>query len=233
MPRKMIPLPPEIPGDLRWDAPRAAKAVWNRASLRGAQARESAADFEINVFDVIGQTLDGEGITASSIRAQLAVAGERPLTVNVNSPGGSFFDGLAIYNLLAAHPAPVTVRVLGLAASAASIIAMAGDRIEMGAASQMMIHDTMAVAIGNASVMLETASVLEMFDEAAAMLYYERAKKGSAEHFRALMAAETWMDADRAIAEGLADSKAAPRRASDAVATAQVLALISSLEACE
>jgi ATP-dependent protease ClpP protease subunit len=231
MPRKLIPLPPEIPGDLRWDAPSKAKAVWNRAKLRNAQARGTEDGAEIDIFDVIGQTWDGEGITTSSIRAQLDALGDRPLIVNINSPGGSFFDGLAIYNLLAAHPAPVTVRVLGLAASAASIIAMAGDRIEMASASQMMIHDTRAMAIGNAAVMLETASVLEMFDEASAILYYERAKKGSPDHFRSLMAVETWMDADAAIREGLADAKVASRRVSNAAATAQVLALISSLEA--
>ena len=89
-----------------------------------------ASDNTISVLDVIGADyISGEGVTAKRIAAALRSIGNKDVIVNINSPGGDFFEGVAIYNLLREHPAKVTVQVLGLAASAASIIAMAGDEI--------------------------------------------------------------------------------------------------------
>ena len=94
-----------------------------------AEADDAAT---ISVYDVIGQDWwTGEGVTAKRVAGALRAIGKKPVTVNVNSPGGDMFEGLAIYNLLREHPAEVTVRVMGLAASAASIIAMACDRIDI------------------------------------------------------------------------------------------------------
>jgi ATP-dependent Clp protease protease subunit len=109
---------------------------WN-ASLRPKNAQNGTV---IEIYDVIGFDFwSGEGITAKTISAKLKGAGA--VTVNINSPGGDFFEGLAIYNLLRAHEAKVDVQIMGLAASAASIIAMAGDSVQIGKAASLMIHN--------------------------------------------------------------------------------------------
>src|SRR5690606_28928317 len=100
------------------------------------------------------------------ISAALASIGKRDITVNINSPGGNFFSGLAIYNLLRAHPAKVTVNVLAMAGSAASIIAMAGDEIAMDAGAQIMVHKASGVIVGNEYDARESASLLAQVDAA-------------------------------------------------------------------
>ncbi|HCM4050930.1 TPA: ATP-dependent Clp protease proteolytic subunit, partial [Salmonella enterica subsp. enterica serovar Anatum] len=89
-------------------------------------------DNSISVFDVIGQDYWGEGVTAKRIASALRAMNGADVTVNINSPGGDMFEGLAIYNLLREYEGRVTVKVLGIAASAASVIAMAGDDIQIG-----------------------------------------------------------------------------------------------------
>lgn len=103
----------------------------------------------ISIYDSIGENWEGTGVTAKRISAALRSIGDKDVVVNVNSPGGDFFEGVAIYNLLREHAGKVTVRVLGVAASAASVIAMAGDEILMGDGSFLMIHNAWAVAVGN------------------------------------------------------------------------------------
>jgi ATP-dependent protease ClpP protease subunit len=97
-------------------------------------------------------------ITAKGVAAQLRAIGDRPVEVQINSPGGDMFEGFAIYNVLREHPQAITVKIMGMAASAASIIAMAGDTIEIGAASFIMIHNCEVVAVGNRHDMAETAA---------------------------------------------------------------------------
>ncbi|HSH42872.1 MAG TPA: head maturation protease, ClpP-related, partial [Arenicellales bacterium] len=131
----------------------------------------AAADDErsISVYDVIGQDFwTGEGVTAKRIAGALRHMGEGPVTVNVNSPGGDMFEGIAIYNLLREHPGEVTIKVLGLAASAGSVIAMAGDTIQMSRASFMMIHNAWVIAMGNRHELREIADFMEPFDRAMA-----------------------------------------------------------------
>ena len=90
-------------------------------------------DNSISIYDVIGEDFwTGEGVTVKRIDAALRKIGNRDVVVNINSPGGDVFEGIAIYNRLREHPAKVQVKVMGLAASAASIIAMAGDEIQIG-----------------------------------------------------------------------------------------------------
>lgn len=98
-------------------------------------------DNSISVFDVIGQDYWGEGVTAKRIAGALRVMNGADVTVNINSPGGDMFEGLAIYNLLREYQGKVTVKVLGIAASAASVIAMAGDDIQIGRGAFLMIHN--------------------------------------------------------------------------------------------
>lgn len=167
--------------------------------------RASASDAEtsISIYDSIGENWEGTGVTAKRIGAALRNIGARDVTVNVNSPGGDFFEGMAIYNLLREHKAKVTIRVLGVAASAASVIAMAGDEILMGDGSFLMIHNAWAVAVGNRHDMTDTAAVLAPFDAAMAALYAHRTGISEAEAAM-LMDRETWIGAQQAVDDGFA-----------------------------
>ena len=140
--------------------------VLDRWSEDAAGVRAVAmGDGVITMFDIIGEDFwSGGGITAKSVTAQLRAIGDRPVEVQINSPGGDMFEGIAIYNVLREHPQPVTVKVMGMAASAASVIAMAGDTVEIGAASFLMIHDCWVLAMGNRHDMAATAAWLEPFD---------------------------------------------------------------------
>jgi ATP-dependent protease ClpP protease subunit len=167
------------------------------------RAAADSADNSISIYDAIGESWDGAGVTAKRISAALRAIGERDVVVNVNSPGGDFFQGVAIYNLLREHKGKVTVRVLGLAASAASIIAMAGDDIQMGEGSFMMVHNAWAVAIGNRHDLTDSAALLGTFDAAMAKLYAGRTGISESEA-AAMLDQETWLSADKAVRDGFA-----------------------------
>lgn len=160
----------------------------------------------ISVLDVIGDDpWTGGGVSSKRIAGALRAIGQRDVVVNINSPGGDFFEGVAIYNLLRAHPHKVTVRVLGMAASAASVIAMAGDEVQIGKAGFLMVHNAWVVAIGNRHDMREAAETMEPFDDAMATLYAERAGVQKSKAV-AWMDAETWFNGEQAVDAGLADS---------------------------
>lgn len=164
----------------------------------------AAGDNVITMFDVIGEDFwTGGGITAKRVASQLRAIGDRPVEIQINSAGGDMFEGIAIYNVLREHPQEITVKVMGMAASAASIIAMAGDRIEIGAASFLMIHNCWVMAIGNRHDMAETAEWLEPFDRAMADLYAARTAQ-KAEDVVRWMDAETFMSGSQAIERGFA-----------------------------
>lgn len=195
---------PEIRADHRlgaaqFDARPDALERWE-PGIRAAAEGDNA----ISIYDAIGESWDGSGVTVKRISAALRSIGSgADVTVNVNSPGGDFFEGVAIYNALREHKGKVTVRVLGLAASAASVIAMAGDEILMGDGAFLMVHNAWAVAIGNRHDMRDAADRLEPFDAAMANLYAKRTGISVAEA-AALMDKETWIGADRAVADGFA-----------------------------
>src|SRR5690606_4854755 len=130
--------------------------------------------------------------------AQLRAIGDRPVEVQINSAGGDMFEGIAIYNILREHPQNITVKVMGMAASAASIIAMAGDTIEIGAASFLMIHNCWVMAIGNRFDLEQTAEWLAQFDQAMVDLYVERTGVDAAQ-IEKWMKAETYMSGSTAI----------------------------------
>lgn len=168
-------------------------------------ATNDASDNTISVLDVIGvDYISGEGVTAKRIAAALRSIGNKDVIVNINSPGGDFFEGVAIYNLLREHPAKVTVQVLGLAASAASIIAMAGDEILIAKSAFLMIHNVLVVAMGNRLDLADAIATMEPFDDALAGVYADRSGKSKAE-IAQLMDAETWFNGEDAIKNGLAD----------------------------
>ena len=162
-------------------------------------------DNTISVFDVIGQDYGGEGITAKRIAGALRAMNGADVTVNINSPGGDMFEGLAIYNLLREYEGHVTVKVLGIAASAASIIAMAGDDIQIGRGAFLMIHNCWLYAMGNRHDFAELAQSLEPFDTAMADIYAARSGLDIAAIHK-LMDAESYIGGSDAVAKGLADS---------------------------
>ena len=167
------------------------------------QASTSNSETSISIYDSIGENWEGTGVTAKRIGAALRNIGAQDVTVNLNSPGGDFFECMAIYNLLREHKAKVTVRVLGVAASVSSVIAMAGDEILMGDGSFLMIHNAWAVAVGNRHDMTDTAAVLAPFDAAMAALYAHRTGMSEAEA-ALLMDRETWIGAQQAVDDGFA-----------------------------
>lgn len=169
--------------------------------------RAAKDDAEIMIYDTIGQDFWGDGVTAKGFDKELkALGGPKKITVRINSGGGDVFDGVAIYNTLARHSARKVVHVDGLAASAASVIAMAGDEIRMGHGTFLMIHNAWSFAIGNAAEMRRAADLLDSVSGQLASIYVQRTGKPVAK-VKAMMDAETWMDADTAIAEGFADAR--------------------------
>jgi ATP-dependent Clp protease protease subunit len=182
-------------------APRALDR-WN-AGVRAADAKDD--DRTISVFDVIGQDYwSGEGVTAKRVAAALRSLGKGPVTVNINSPGGDMFEGLAIYNLLREHSGEVTCKVLGLAASAASIIAMAGDKVQIARAGFFMIHNCWVMAMGNRHDLREIATLLEPFDAVMGDIYAARTNL-DAKAVGKLMDSESWIGGSAAVEDGFAD----------------------------
>jgi ATP-dependent protease ClpP protease subunit len=188
--------------EVRFDFHPQARAKWDRG-LRAAAGAGGRATVEI--LDPIGIDFwTGEGVTARSVRADLARIGEVPVTVLINSPGGDFFEGLAIYNLLREHPAEVTVQILGIAASAASIIAMAGDTIQIAKAGMIFIHNTQWCACGDRHVMQQAFEEMEGFDEIGAQLYVDRTGADLAQVHQ-WMDKETFFSGEASVSEGFAD----------------------------
>lgn len=140
----------------------------------------------------------GDGFTPEQVAKAIVELGNGDLTVRINSGGGIATDGMAIYSLLKAHPAKVTVAIDGVAASAASLIAMAGDEIEMRAGAMMMIHDPAAVTRGSAKVHEDAAAFLHKLADNYASVYAKRSG-ASTKDVRKLMLATTWMTAEEAV----------------------------------
>lgn len=179
--------------------PSSAMERWNG----GIKAAKSDGN-SISVFDVIGADWYGDGVTASRIAAALRSIGGADVTVNINSPGGDMFEGLAIYNLLREYEGKVTVKVLGLAASAASIIAMAGDEVQIGRGAFLMIHNCWVYAMGNRHDLQQIATDMEPFDKAMNDIYGARTGLDAAT-IDAMMDAETYIGGSDAVEKGFAD----------------------------
>lgn len=181
------------------DLPSSAMDRWN-GSIKAAKSNDNS----ISVFDVIGADWYGDGVTASRIAAALRSIGGADVTVNINSPGGDMFEGLAIYNLLREYEGKVTVKVLGLAASAASIIAMAGDEVQIGRGAFLMIHNCWVYAMGNRHDLQQIAADMVPFDKAMNDIYGARTGLDAAT-IDAMMDAETYIGGSDAVEKGFAD----------------------------
>ncbi|MBM6634611.1 Clp protease ClpP [Leclercia adecarboxylata] len=182
------------------DLPSSAMERWN-GGIKAAKSGENS----ISVFDVIGSDWYGEGVTASRIAGALRSLNGADVTVNINSPGGDMFEGLAIYNLLREYEGRVTVKVLGLAASAASVIAMAGDDVQIGRGAFLMIHNCWVCAMGNRHDLAQIAADLAPFDKAMSDIYQARSGL-DAETVGKMMDGETYIGGSDAVERGFADS---------------------------
>ena len=170
-----------------------------------ASAEQQADERTIGIYDVIGHDYwTGEGFTAKRMAAALRSLGKGPVTVSINSPGGDMFDGIAMYSLLKEHKGGVTVKVMGLAASAASVIAMAGDEVQIARPAFLMIHNCWSIGIGNRHDFAALAEQLRPFDEAMADVYAARTG-ATAKAMAALMDRETWIGGSAAVDQGFAD----------------------------
>lgn len=174
---------------------------WNPA-IKASDENENT----IGIYDPIGYDYwDDSGVTAKRISAALRSLDGADVVVNINSPGGDVFEGLAIYNLLREYKGHVTVRVLGVAASAASFIAMAADEIQIARAGFFMIHNAWTGLWGNRNDLRETADFLEQIDDTIADIYH--VKSGlSMDELKADMDKERWINGRDAIDSGFADA---------------------------
>lgn len=185
--------------------------IYNRGV--GTVSNEST---RVDIYEEIG----GWGVTAGEFVEQLRSVATPTIDLHINSPGGSVFDGVAIYNALSQHPATVNGYVDGLAASAASFIAQACDSITMNPGSMMMVHDAIGMTWGNALDHTTMAGLLTQVSDSIADLYARRAG-GTAAEWRAVMNENggegRWYKADQAVAAGLADKVAGDPEPGDSV----------------
>lgn len=161
-----------------------------------------AGSAEIFIYDEIGGSF---GVGAQDFIDELSLITAPEIVVRINSPGGLLVDAIAISSALAQHPSNIITRVDGIAASAASVVAIAGDRLEMMSGSQLMIHDVMVDITGNAADLKECIAWLNEQSRNVAEMYASKAQ-GDPDEWRALMLAETWMFAAESVASGLADA---------------------------
>lgn len=176
-----------------------------RASL------QSDGTLELLVYEDIGvDWWTGNGITAKTIKQEIDTAGPfTKIAVRINSPGGDAFEGVAIYNVLRAQGKPIAVFVDGIAASAASVIAMAGDTRVMGSGAMLMIHNAWSSCVGYAEDMRKMADVLDKVSASVAETYITRAGM-TADKAKELMDAESWLGAAESVELGLATGIAEP-----------------------
>lgn len=159
-------------------------------------------EYKLTVYGSIGGWFSENN--AEAVRRKIQDVKAEKIHVHINSGGGSAFDGVAICNQLKQHSAEIIVHIDGWAASAASVIAMAGDKIIMPCNTMMMIHQASTIEYGNADLFEKTARDLRKIDSALAASYKKRFV-GTDEELKQLLKDETWLTAEEAVALGLAD----------------------------
>lgn len=173
-------------------------------NFKGVFIRSQVTEADIWIYEEIGSGWFG-GISAKQFADELKALGKiSHINLRINSPGGDVFDGIAIYNILKQNSAKVTAHIDGLAASIASIIAMAGDEIRMAANASLMIHKAWGMVIGNATDMASMASTLIKLDGQIAGTYAKRTGKPFDE-INQMMSDETWMNSAEALDYGFVD----------------------------
>jgi len=197
-----IDLPDRVPG-LRAQA--RESRPWYRIT------NQAADEAEVMLYDEVGGWL---GATADDFINDLRGITAPNILLRVNSPGGSVTEGIAIANALRSHPANVTVQVDGVAASIASVIAMAGDHVRMMPNALLMVHEASGVCVGEAADMIKMAEVLDKISDNIAGAYAARAGGTEAE-WRQVMKNETWYRGEEAVKAGLADEVVQTPKRSD------------------
>ncbi|WP_339521743.1 head maturation protease, ClpP-related [Pseudomonas sp. EA_35y_Pfl2_R111] len=188
-------------GSIRSELSPRALEKWNPAIKA---AVENTSD-TITIYGIIGEDWFGEGVTLKRIDAALRAIGDKPVDVYINSPGGDMFEGIAIYNRLREHSQKVNTKVLGLAASAASVIYLAGAERQVASSAFLMIHNCWTWLAGNRHYLRDVADDLQEFDAAMADLYAETSGQ-PVEDMAELMDDETFIRGKRALELGLATS---------------------------
>lgn len=159
-------------------------------------------DGTIWIYDEIAEDGYG-GVSSGDVVKAIKAIGDEPLTVRINSPGGSVFEGLAIYNALIDHRAPVTTSNDSLAASIASVVFLAGNTRKAAPNSFLMIHEPFSGAMGTAAGLRKQADLLDQAGETLLNIYEDRTNYSRAT-VQNLMSLETWFNADEQIANSLA-----------------------------
>lgn len=166
---------------------------------------------DLIMYGQVGRSwFDDDGITDSMVQQALKQApNAKTIRVRMNSGGGDAFQGIAIKNLLASHPAHVTCDIEGLSASAASIIAMGCDTVRMCEGTSMMVHEAQTMTRGDVVEHERSIGCLNTINDGAAQAYARKSKR-PVDEMRALMAAETWLTPEKAKGLGLADEVTSP-----------------------
>lgn len=185
--------------------PPADKAAPNAPRCEAATTTEGAAT--LYLYGPIDSWGGMWGVSAGEVAGALAAlpTNTTDLTVRINSPGGEVFEAVAIMNLLRDHAARITAKVDGIAASAASFLAVSADETIMGGNTELMIHDAWGLAIGNAADMRQYADMLDRVSNDIASVYDTKAGGGT-DSWRQYMLSESWFTAEEAVSLGLADS---------------------------
>lgn len=180
---------------------RVSAAVFNAAE--GDTSNTAAAKSTATRIDLYAEIGGWMGVWPDEFKSALDTV-KGGVELHIHSPGGDAFDGIAIYNMLRQHDGPVDVHVDGLAASAASVIAMAGDTVTMSRGSQLMIHDAWGLSMGNADDMSKMLDMLDKISNSIAAIYAHKAG-GQEADWRDAMKAESWYRDTEAVDAGLAD----------------------------
>jgi len=173
-------------------------------TIKAAAAKEKKTA-EIMIYDEIGESYWGDGVTAKQFVKDLQALGVLDLiTLRINSPGGNVFDAFAIYNALVRNPARVETEIDGMALSAASIVALAGEDVRMASNAMFMVHNPYGIVMGDASAMRKSAEMLDKMRDNLADVYLTKTQK-TVEQVHGWMDAESWFTAEEAEAEGFVD----------------------------
>lgn len=175
--------------------PRAARLLPVRAATTGRTV--------VRLYGAIGQSYwDDEAVSAADLARTLDTIGPNGIDLHINSGGGDVFDGIAMHAMLLDHPSDVVAVIDGIAASAASFIALAGDTVQMQKPAKAMVHNAAGLAWGNKEVMREMVNVLTEIDLSLATMYADKTG-GTVAEWSAYMDEETWFSSARALEVGL------------------------------
>ena len=189
---------------------------------------EATNSTEITIYGIIGDSWWDDSVSASDIdNALKSISGD--IIINLNSPGGDAFDGIAIYNRLKKHDGKVTINVDGWACSAASVIAMAADDLIMGLGSMIMIHEASTIVWGTKTDMRKEADVLDNLEDGIIDIYMTKANV-EREEIRNMVDAETWFSAQKAVEIGFATSTSISSTVEDNEEVAQLKAQLLAKE---